>query len=164
MALTAKADELSRYVETKTRAILTCGRCGDELEVQGRLTLKLIELASEKGWTVQDFRVTGRGPCCPTCKVFQPGAADLVDPHVLSDTLVAAGGEKAQKAKVRYRLLSADGKEFVEMPETVAGRRYLEGLRKGRPDLFRGRRIGGILQTKADEVRIGELHEMEDRL
>lgn len=50
-----------------------------------------------------------------------------------------------------------NGNQFVEMPHSVMGKQFLEGLRKNNPELFKCQRIKNIIQAHPDKVQIGVL-------
>ena len=56
----------------------------------------------------------------------------------------------------RLHLNTNDGR-FVEVPDSMTGKRYLETLRAGRADLFAHQRITSVLQRHADRVPLGVL-------
>lgn len=59
--------------------------------------------------------------------------------------------------KSRYRMKTIDGTKFIEMPHSVMGKQFLEGLRKGMPELFKAQRIKDIIQVHPNKVQIGVL-------
>ena len=61
-------------------------------------------------------------------------------------------------AQQRYHMDTHDGR-FVQTTHTTIGLRFLQALRKGRPELFRRKRIKAVLQMRPSEVPIGELVE-----
>lgn len=61
-------------------------------------------------------------------------------------------------AENRLHMRTIDGEQFVEVRNNSMGRAFMKGLRIGRPDLFKGRRIKSILQMHPSQVAIGVLH------
>jgi len=59
-------------------------------------------------------------------------------------------------AENRYHMETIDSTQYVQTPHTILGRQFLEGLRKGRPDLFKKQRIASVHQTNT-AVPIGQL-------
>ncbi len=70
------------------------------------------------------------------------------------------GSELAVAKRVRgeERLRMENETHFVEMPRSMMARRFLEALRKGRGDIFKGCRIKEVVQSRPDEVKVGVLH------
>jgi hypothetical protein len=58
----------------------------------------------------------------------------------------------------RYHMRTIDGTSFIEHKLSVMGKQMMEGLRRGRPDLFRGQRIKEVLQAHPEQVKCGVLH------
>jgi hypothetical protein len=61
-------------------------------------------------------------------------------------------------AESRLRIVTIDGEKFVEARDNTLGRAFLRGLRIGRADLFKGKRIKPILQMHPSQVAICVLH------
>ena len=59
----------------------------------------------------------------------------------------------------RYHMRTIDGQRFIEQKQTTLGRQFLEGLRKSRPDLFRGQRIKEVIQAYPSKITVGILHD-----
>jgi hypothetical protein len=52
-----------------------------------------------------------------------------------------------------------DGNQFVEMPFSVMGKQFLEGLRKNQPELFGHQRIKDVIQAHPSKIKIGMIHQ-----
>lgn len=59
----------------------------------------------------------------------------------------------------RYHMRTIDGQKFIEHKFSVMGKQMMEGLRRGRPELFKGQHIRDVLQAFPSKIKCGVLYD-----